>query len=326
MERTHSMAVWAGIVAVGALGCGGPGGGPGGGRGGRVVENSARLVSTSLASPPLAVGTPAASCGDDAARCTPENVSGDLCYAILGLGELGGDFFSMTWLAPESTFPEGPRSGTCSTVQFDLQATTSVNGMIEIPDSEESMPARQDLIRAELMFNYVDVRFTLPGPLAGSYVVRTVYATSATAPDVAGTMALGDKLVRAEGESTFRWCNAAGCDEDRAAVAAGIIQDATVVDYAFPGDGNPDYVNVTANFLEAVPVSYALLQDPTRTWTLDFSVSDAIVWSVPPSEMADLPAMLDAFRLKFGPNRSTTYGETDDGIRATLTLDPAGED
>lgn len=294
----------------------------------RVVPNNARLLSSSLA-PALApssgralrAAVAATACDDAATRCTPQNVTGDLCYAFLGLGQLGGDYFPMTWLAPESSFPDGPRSGTCSSVQFDLLASTSVTGRIKIPGAAGDMPASQAIIRAELMFNYVDVEVALPDPLAGTWTVRTVYATSATAPDVDGAMQKGDKLLRTAGEAAFRWCNASACSGRRDEVAAGIVQDRTVTDAVHPGQGNPDYVNVTANLYPEVPVSYGLLEDGSKTWTLDFSVTDAVVWAAPPATFTGEPSMLAAFRLKFGPNRSTTMGEADDGISGALTIE-----
>ncbi|MBU0935743.1 MAG: hypothetical protein KKC64_08990, partial [Spirochaetes bacterium] len=67
-------------------------------------------------------------------------------------------------------------------------------------------------------------------------------------------------------------------------------------------------------------VDWDTLADTGKTWTLSFILENAIVWTVAPDTLTTPQAILDAFRLKFGPNQSTTYGEEDDGIRATLSI------
>ena len=95
--------------------------------------------------------------------------------------------FPMTWLAPESSYPNRPASGTCSTVRFDLAAPETFTGRIGVPADEASMPPAEKIIRAELSFNYVDATVEAGAP-PSTYAVRTVYARTATAPDVTGTM------------------------------------------------------------------------------------------------------------------------------------------
>jgi hypothetical protein len=78
---------------------------------------------------------------------------------------------------------------------------------------------------------------------------------------------------------------------------------------------------MTANFHEELDVTYELITDTSKTWVLDFDLSDAIVWSADPATFTSPMDILEAFRLKFGPNRTTTQGEEDDGIRADLRIE-----
>lgn len=289
---------------------------------GKVVVNRARLEKLSTPGNPLPEFRAAANEDAPGQRSTPVNLSGDLCYAILSLGELGPGMFGMTWLAPENTFPNGPHSGTCSTVKFNLSNPVTISSHIVVPETADDMPASQMIIRAELSFNYVDATFQVNGT-SPEYTIRTVYASSATAPDVDGTMYRGDKLIRLPGETLFRWASASGTTTVRDAADSGIYTDVTVTDYQFPGQGNPDYVPVTANFHEALPVTWQLITDPTQLWTLEFDLSDAIVWAEDPALFTTPEQYVAAFRLKFGPNQTTTMGEEDDGIRAQLRIETA---
>ena len=234
-------------------------------------------------------------------RFTPSNLAGDLCFAFLSPGNLGPGMFPMTWLAPDESFPFGPESGTDSTVSFDLASPVDISGKLRVPASEDYMPSVQKIIRAELYFNYVDATFTLNEQ---EYTVRTVYATSWTADDVTGTMNQGDKLIKLAGGTEFFWANAAGTSADRSAVSSGLIQDVTVTAYIQPSDGNQDYVPVTANFMEEFPVTYSLITDTTKVWTLEFILDGAIVldWAEDLATLTEPQDILAAFRLKFGPN------------------------
>lgn len=298
--------------------------GEGTGGGGRVVSNNARLnlggagFAPKVLSPMVAIQTNQI---DGAYRSTPVNLAGDLCYAFLSLGELGPGMFPMTWLAPAESFPDGPRSGSCSTVQFDLAQPEIILGKLKIPESAGDMPARKEIIRAELNFNYVDASFVVgEGDSAQTYVIRTVFTFEYSSPDVDGVMKSGDKLILLPGETMFRWANASGTSASRDSVLEGLIQEATVTEIV-PGDGNQDYVPVTANFPNPVAVEYDALSDTTKVWTLSFLLQNAIVWDRNPELYSTPQEWLAGFRLKFGPNRSTTYGEDDDGIRSQLYID-----
>lgn len=296
---------------------------------GQFIENAAVMTSSTLNTFSSSSSEPGvqvtATCASANTRCTPENLSGDICYAIYGMGELGEGFFSGLWLWPEDmTDPEEElQSGACSATTFDLSASTTFNGSVNIPESESEMPSNKQIIRMELSFNYLDAKISINnGALDNTFVVRTVYVDD---PDAAWEQ--GDKLYRlsSETEADFKWCNSTTCSTTRSDVATGIIQDATVTEYEHNGDGNESYIPVTANFgengVDAYDVTFAQLADTTLTWTLDFDVSDAILWSEAPSTFTNVREMLTAFRLKFGPNQSTTQGEEDDGIHASLTIE-----
>lgn len=295
----------------------------GGSRDGRVIASSSRLEK--LSPPPELRRGP----GDTAAgaieiingqhRSTPDNLSGDLSFAILSLGELGPGMFGMTWLAPPETFPFGPQTGCLSTVLFDLANPATITNQIFVPASASDMPPLRQIIRAELSFNYVDATFTI-GESQQTYVIRTVYGESMTGPDVSGTMYMGDKLILLPGETQFQWANTTSTNPERSAVAEGLIREPTITEYVFPTE-HRNYIPVTANFLQNLLVDYELITDPEKVWTLRFDLGNAIVWREDPSTLSTPQELLDAFRLKFGPNQSTTYGEEDDGIRATLTVD-----
>ena len=277
----------------------------------QTIDNNAVLTSSTLSS----LFSVAAACGNSETRCTPENVQGDLCYAIYGMGTLGGDYFGGKWLWPDSVtdLDEDLETGTCSATTFNLSSSTTFDNGVQIPASAGDMPSNNQILRVELNFNYVDVTVTINnGTLNDTYVIRTVYASNFDASDVDSTMQQGDKLYKASGDSKFSWCNSSSCNNDRATVASGLIQDSTVTDYVHPGDGNTSYIPVTANFGEnsanAVTVSYDELANTGLTWTLDFDVTNAIVWSAAPSTFSNVRDMLSAFRLKFGPNQSHNSG------------------
>lgn len=289
-------------------------------RSGKVIRNKARLEKAVPQSLPQMIHRVVGSDSPQPFRTTPSNLQGDLCYAILSLGELGPGMFGMTWLAPEETFPNGPEKGICSTVQFDLLNPATITSKVLIPETSADMPASEKIIRAELSFNYVDATFQV-NDSSPEYTIRTVYSTTATAADVTGTMQQGDKLIKLPGETIFHWANATGTSANRSDVADGLFVDSTVVDYEHPGDGNPDYIPVTANFFEELPVTHELLTDTAKVWTLAFDLEDAIVWNIDPADITSPQQYVAAFRLKFGPNQSTTYGENDDGIRAQLKIE-----
>ncbi|MBN2716583.1 MAG: hypothetical protein JXX14_12070 [Deltaproteobacteria bacterium] len=294
--------------------------GEGDDRGGKVVRNRAKLTKLTAASQTPFLFRAIGDTAPMANRTSPANLSGDLCYAILSLGDLGPGMWAMTWLAPEETFPDGPESGTCSAVQFDLANPFTISNSVLVPETEGDMPSHQIIGRVELSFNYVDATFQV-SDTAPVYTIRTVYASTATASDVTGIMQRGDKLIRLPGETAFQWANSAGTSTSRQEVETGLFADKTVTGYKFPGQGNPDYVPVTANFYEELPVTYALITDSTKIWTLEFDLSNAILWENDPTTFTSPQAYVAAFRLKFGPNQTTTMGEADDGIRARLRID-----
>lgn len=299
------------LIPAIAIGCGLFGGDGSG----IVVDNVARFEKAGSA---LASSRDTTLDGDGSYRTTPSDLSGDLCYAILSLGDLGPGMFSMLWLAPDETFPEGPTSGVISNVRFSLAAPADIGGFVVIPADEAGMPDRSEIIRVELSFNYVDARFTLEDG-GDEYVIRTVYATEFEASDATGVMERGDKLIKTPDSGEFRWADSDGLYVAR---PANPYRDATVVDAVYPGDGNPDYVPVTANFPVPLAVTYTTLGSAGKTWTLAFDLSDAVLWGdADPRTFAAPERLVEAFRLKFGPNQSTTAGETDDGIQASLSID-----
>lgn len=283
--------------------------------GGSLIANTAKLQSETLS---RRVGP----CTASATSCTPTNMGGRIYSGNVMLGEGGsqGGSYGMTWLGATDAVLEDPSQGKGGTLEFDLSEQTTFSGKISIP-GEADMPTPPVIDRVELNFDYVDTSFTLTGTSGGAadgaYVVRTVFVDEATVEGITDTLIRGDKLVKAPGETVFKWCNTTTCSTTRATVATGLITDSTLVDYEAPSEGNPAYPGYVIGLTESLTVTYAQISSTTNVWTLDFNLTNAIQFTAAPSTFATERAVLSNFKLKFDPESTSA----DDRIRATLAIE-----
>lgn len=185
------------------------------------------------------------------------------------------------------------------------------------------MPSPPTVSRVELNFDYLDTTFSLTGTSGGAadgeYTIRTVFVTDTTADDVTGTLTRADKLVKAPGQTEFKWCNTSTCSTDRSTVVTGLLTDSRLIDYEWPGQGNQNYAPYSVTLKDALTVSYAQISSTTNVWTLDFDMASAIEFAAAPSTFASVNDVVSNFKLLYAPNSNSGDG-SDEGIKATLTI------
>ena len=167
----------------------------------------------------------------------------------------------------------------------------------------------------EFYFDYLDTTITLSGTsdaqsMDDTFVIRTVFAETATETDVSGTMMQGDKLIRSSAETTFRWCNNTTCSETRDDVESGIIQDIGLVNHEFPGQGNPNYITFSVPVTNDFSVTHAQLVTPGSWWDVTFDMTNAILFSSAPSAVDSRSTLLNIFSLDYNPDQENTTQET----------------
>jgi len=176
--------------------------------------------------------------------------------------------------------------------------------------------------RLEFSYDYLDATLALDGPINGgsaaTWQVRTVFVTEAEADDVSGTMYRGDKLVRGPGESAWRWCNAATCSEDRAAVAEGLVTEAKLVDYIYPGQGDPDYIPFAVPLDPPLSLSASQINTPESLWSCGFDMVDAVRLHATPETIATPQALLAALELAYDPDQQ--HAGTEVRISASVSF------
>ncbi|NOX49561.1 MAG: hypothetical protein GXP16_03375, partial [Gammaproteobacteria bacterium] len=157
-------------------------------------------------------------------------------------------------------------------------------------------------------YDYLDATFTLSGTadsanMDNSFVIRTVFSATASADDVTGTMQLGDKLIRTSTETQFSWCDDTNCSDVRSDVAGNLITEAKLVNYTYPGDGNPNYVPFVVPISNNLTVSHAQLTTPESWWEVTFDMTNAIQFSLKPESISNRPSLLEAFELVYEPDQ-----------------------
>ena len=293
--------------------------------GGQVVKNSSKIISTQLS---LVEGSP---CAASSKTCTPSNLSGRIfaAGALLGKEQDGTKNYNMTFLADseevinnpsDPSHPEGKNT-------FNLESPLVFSGLISLP-SEEFMPETPVITRIESYFDYIDASFSFSAVevLAENFVVRTVMRKTAKADDVNGVMMLGDKLIRKEGESNFRWCDEVSCEH--LTRPENPIQENSLLKIDEANDlqpGNPDYAlySIDLKQKQGVTVSYEEISDVTRLWTLDFDITNALSFTLVPEEFSSELDIVQNFSLEFGCNTEDCE-LSDNRITATLTISEAG--
>jgi len=235
------------------------------------------------------------------------------------LGALGSSAYGMTVLAANEDIINEPHKGSGGEIEFNLKESTLHSGKASIP-SKDGMPDNPIIERVELNFDYLDATITLTGTggIDGTYIIRTVFGETAENGDVTGEMERGDKLVRAESETAFKWCNETTCSASRGDVTSGILQDSRLSTYEHPGEGNPFYAPYAVELKESVKVTHAEISDESKVWETDFDLDSAVGFAKVPSTFTSVSAMLSAFKLKYAPGKGSNSDEK--GIMATFDI------
>lgn len=238
----------------------------------------------------------AAACGVDAAACTPTDLSGRIYSGGAMWGELGPDAWEITMLGATDDVILDPSVGMGGELAFSLVEQTVLAGRYAAPDpGDEARP----ISRMEFNFDWLDATFTLPdgSPLAGEWVLRTVFVEEAHAPDVQGVMMQGDKLIRRADDATFWWCDKDACSPDAGALAAAPMFEPALTDAPAAGEGNPNYRSFAVPLSEPLSLTGDALRQPDGAWTAVFDMTDAVSLSVPPAHLDGAAQLLAAAHL-----------------------------
>lgn len=232
----------------------------------------------------------AAACGLDAETCTPTDLSGRIFSGGAMWGELGPDAWGITMLGATDDVILDPSEGMGGELPFSLVEQTVLAGRYAAPDAgDEARP----ITRMEFNFDWLDATLTMPegSPLAGDWVVRTVFAAEAHAANVQGVMLQGDKLIRRAEDASFWWCDKDSCSPDAAALGAAPMQEPLLSEASDSGEGNPNYRPFAVPVSEALSLTGDELREAGGAWTAVFDMTDAVSLSAPPAQL-DGPAEL----------------------------------
>lgn len=297
-----------------------------------LLDTNVKLLSSSLASaskiatnkPGTFQATSGSACSASSTSCTPTNLGGRIFSGGPMLGELGNDAFNITMLGATDEIIQDPSTGIGGSLEFSLIEATTLTGKYAVP-SEEDMPASPIITRMEFNYDYLDATFTLENTGAANvldktFIIRTVFVTEATANDVSGTMIRGDKLIRTNSETSFRWCNTTSCSANRSDVAEGLIQESKLVNYEFPGQGNENYIPFTVPIEPTLTVTYDELTAEGNVWSVDFSMTNAIIFETAPNALTTESGLLESFELSYEPSGDNNGQQTE--ISAGLSITP----
>lgn len=268
---------------------------------------AAALESDDNASPPGDVGTPP--CAGEDSYCTASNLSGRIYKAVAMWGELGPGARSITLLDGTSGHLDN-NDYFGGALPFSLIDGEIVTSSYEEVEDGGSRPVP----RLEFYYDYLDATVALSGPLAGdaasaTWMVRTVFVTSAEADDVTGTMLRGDKLVRGPGDAAWRWCNAQGCSPDRDAVSDGLVVEDKLVNHVYPGNGPKAYIPFAVPLDPPLSLSSAEINTPGSLWSCAFDMVDAVRMNAAPGTVNSPQALLAAFELAYDPDQQHAGSE-----------------
>jgi hypothetical protein len=208
-------------------------------------------------------------CDPTEAACTPADLGGRVFSGGMMLGELGSaGGYALTVLGDSDAVLLDPSQGLGGTQTFTLAETTVLPGRYTDPGD---LGAEVPCSRLEFNFDWLEATVAFgEGP---TWVVRQVFATTATSDDVDGEMRKGDVLIRAEDASTFSWCSDDGCSSERPTAPHA---DAALAEPSWPGDGNPDYTPVVIPVEPTATIDGAAL----RAGGLSFDVALALEGAV----------------------------------------------
>ncbi len=326
MKQTHLLrAALCASVTFGA-GCDGDDG-----EGGGQVISNASLIKGQDGVASLALANNATVCSADATVCTPDNLSGRVFAAGAMLqSPQGGGGYNMTFLANSEGIIQDPsqESHPEGVLAFNLLNPVKFSGLISIP-SEDNMPENPQINRVESYFDYIDATLTISGSgstdLDGKHTIRTVFRKTATVDDVTGNeLRVGEKLIKKDGETTFRWCDTSSCTHttrpDSPLVSSTIVSAAAE---AGQREGNGNYALYSIDFDAAFQVTYEQISDPSRLWTLTFNVTRALTFQNKISTYKTEAELVAGFELGYGSNSGGGVSN-ENKITSTLTIGEAG--
>lgn len=293
------------------------------------VDASAVIPAMTPAPTPEAVAAGIADdvCGDGHIVClTPTNLSGRIYAGGLMVGgqELGGPGYAITTIGANEDVRRRPDQGKTGTLAFDVGATTDISGDYTCCEGSEYPGADAAMVsRLEMNFDYLDVSFTVPAEadaaIAGqSFVIRQVYVDDTTAPDVIGTMHLGDKLIRRGDEEFFRWYDEEqGSHAERPATPLR----APNVELMSGEQGNPHYATVAISLSNDASMSFTKEEAERGGWLLRvaFDLDRAAIFELGDWAEADEEwDLIRAFHFVHEPGHANT------SVRANLSKETIG--
>lgn len=280
------------------------------------MTNQVRLSLAGTSAARASGGSAAAPCGAGATACTPDNLAGRIFSGNVMWGELGAGAFGITVIGADDDVIRDPSHGMGGVLEFSLIDSTTLAGAHASPGAGSE---GRIVPRMEFNYDYLDATLTVAAgsPVDETYVVRTVFVTEATASDVSGTMHRGDKLVRRADEPMFRWCGASACAAERDAVSGALVQEAKLVDYVDPGDGNPAYVPFAIPLANEVRLTGDELATPGSTWSVAFDMTNAVVLGRGPETFATEADLVAAFELSYSPDQQHGGEMTDIAVELT---------
>lgn len=285
---------------------------------GSSISNLALVISSTL-TPANSVGVASTTpCVASATSCTPTGLTGRVYAAGASLGgSRDEDGYNMTFMAGSDAVIDDPSQGFGGTIEFDVIKDEPYSGKASIP-SADAMPANPIVSRIEFKADYFDTTFILTGTGAnGTYTVRTVFVTTATASDVTGTMQRGDKLIKASGETAFKWCTASGCTADR---PTSPYQQSAIASWVPSAQGGVYYTPIVFDIAEASQKTFdhATISDTTKIWEVDLGITNAITWGAAPSTFTNIQSIVQHFSLAYTPG--TGSSEASSTLTATFDI------
>lgn len=255
-------------------------------------------------------------CDQGRSCLTPLNLQGRIYSGNLMVGGNGGPpGVPIRIVEGYDTSYHGPATGRGGTAAFDLGGATELDvgyaccGGAYPPDDLALVH------RLEFLFDYLDATFRVPdaaGPaVAGrTYTIRLVYVDSGSVEDLPlgrGGVRLGDKLLRREGEDTFRFCTESGCvaaARPDVPLRAAWRDDAGLMAY-------PHYATVGIRLRTPMPFTRAEAERGSWRFDVDWDLSRAAVFAVPDWSMirseAELVAAFDLLNGHGGPGGIGVY-------------------
>lgn len=311
--RTPRAAVFL-ALSLGLAACMDAGKGPRGG-GEKKLSSITRMQSSLL--PPAKRAAPASGTCDQGRPClTPLNLEGRIYSGNLMVGGNGGPpGVPVRVVEGYDTSYHGPATGRGGMARFNLGQGTELNGAYACCGDAYPPDDLARVHRLEFLFDYLDATFQVPAAagaaVAGkTYTIRMIYVDSGTVDDLPlgkGSVFMGDKLLKRDGEEAFTFCTESGC--------AAAARPAEPLRAAWHDDvrnqAYPHYTTVGISL--KTPMSFTRAEAEQGDWrfTVDWDLARAAVfavtdWSMIRSE-AELVKAFDLLNGHGGPGGIGVY-------------------